>query len=523
MAMMNDMELLREYAGGGSEEAFTMLVARHISMVHSVALRHVRDPQQAEEITQAVFVILAKKAGTLPGRTILSGWLFHTARLTAANFLRTEIRRVRREQEAYRQSGMRENQTNDPWGRMAPLLDEAIASLNESERNAIVLRFVEGRDFKEVGTALGATEDSVRMRVNRALEKLRVFLARRGVALSVAVIAGALSANAVQAAPPALLGSVAVAAAKGVSTTASTATLIKETLKFMAVTKLKIAALIGIGILLVSGTAIVAVKIMRTSHPVGAGSAVTPDPAAAALWKLYSQAMAGGLRGPGAEAVIQVMTTHPPVALIRITGLQNPGARGTGALGASPGNISMGATLKDVLSYAYELGFGFPLNRIIVPAELAAARYDYVDTMRQGGREVLQRALKDQFGLVARREMREMDALLMTVKNPDAAGLMKPPDPQGEGGSSGSKQFGTGGMTGNNQTMAMVANQIGELLGATVSDQTGLAGGFDFKLTLPRNASPEDIKQAILDQLGLELTPGADKHQVEFLVAEKMR
>ena len=111
----------------------------------------------------------------------------------------------------------------------------------------------------------------------------------------------------------------------------------------------------------------------------------------------------------------------------------------------------------------------------------------------------------------------------MTVKNPDAAGLMKPPDPQGEGGSSGSKQFGTGGMTGNNQTMAMVANQIGELLGATVSDQTGLAGGFDFKLTLPRNASPEDIKQAILDQLGLELTPGADKHQVEFLVAEKMR
>ena len=264
--MMDDMELLREYAGGGSEEAFTTLVARHLSMVHSVALRHVRDPQQAEEITQAVFVILAKKAGVLPGRTVLSGWLFHTARLTAANFLRTEIRRARREQEAYMQSGMRENQTHDPWGQMAPLLDEAIASLNETERNAIVLRFVEGRDFKEVGAAMGATEDSVRMKVNRALEKLRVFLARRGVALSVVVIAGALSANAVQAAPPALLGSVAVAAAKGVSTTVSTATLIKGTLKLMALTKLKIAALTGMGILAASGTAIVAVKAMEPHH-----------------------------------------------------------------------------------------------------------------------------------------------------------------------------------------------------------------------------------------------------------------
>jgi len=139
------------------------------------------------------------------------------------------------------------------------------------------------------------------------------------------------------------------------------------------------------------------------------------------------------------------------------------------------------------------------------------------------GREVLQRALKNQFGLVARREMREMEALLMTVKNPDATGLMKHPDTEGGGGFGSSSQFGTGSMKGNNLPMAMVANQIGELLGVTVMDQTGLAGGFDINLTLPRNASPEDIKQAILDQFGLELTPGADKQQVEFLVAEKVK
>ena len=530
--MMDDMELLREYAGGGREEAFTTLVARHISMVHSVALRHVRDPHQAEEITQAVFVILARKAGALPGRTILSGWLFHTARLTAANFVRTEIRRARREQEAYMQSRMRENQPNDPWGQMAPLLDEAIASLNETDRNAIVLRFMEGRDFKEVGAALGATEDSGRMRVNRALEKLRVFLARRGVALSAAVIAGALSANAVQAAPPALLGSVAVAAAKGTSLTTSTSTLIKGTLKLMAWTKLKIAALTGVGLLLSAGTVTVAVRAMRTENPrpVIVGGNTASDADAAALWDLYSQAVArGGFRGPPVggppvpNPLIKIMTSHPPVALIRPTGLQNPGRVGTGSMGSSVGNIAMGATLKEVLAYAYNVGFGFPRTRIIVPPELEGSRYDYIDTMRQGGREELQRALQDQFGLVARREMRAMDALVLTVRNPDAAGLTKHADSQGGGGGGSRSSSGRGGFSGNNAPSAMMASQIGDLLGVTVLDQTGLSGSFDFNLSLPRNATPDDIKAAVLDQFGLALTPATDQQQVEFLVAEKVR
>src|SRR5678816_89930 len=93
-----DMELVREYAHSGSEEAFTALVSRHINVVYSVALRRVGNPHHAEEICQAVFVILAKKAGTLPQRTVLSGWLYETARLTAANYLRGEIRRGHREQ-----------------------------------------------------------------------------------------------------------------------------------------------------------------------------------------------------------------------------------------------------------------------------------------------------------------------------------------------------------------------------------------------------------------------------------------
>src|SRR3974377_719479 len=98
MQVMEDMELLREYARRHSEQAFSTLVSRHIDLVYSAALRHVGNHHQAEEVTQAVFVILARKAASLRSGTILPGWLFRTARLTAANYVRTEMRRVRREQ-----------------------------------------------------------------------------------------------------------------------------------------------------------------------------------------------------------------------------------------------------------------------------------------------------------------------------------------------------------------------------------------------------------------------------------------
>src|SRR4051812_16287877 len=99
MQQLSDRELLAEYLKNGSEEAFGTLVARHINKVYWVAMRHVGNPHQAQEITQAVFVILLKKAESLHKETILSGWLYQTARLTAVTFLRSEIRRVRREQE----------------------------------------------------------------------------------------------------------------------------------------------------------------------------------------------------------------------------------------------------------------------------------------------------------------------------------------------------------------------------------------------------------------------------------------
>jgi RNA polymerase sigma factor (sigma-70 family) len=246
--MLSDMELLQEYASRNTEQAFATLVARHVSMVYSVALRHVGNAHQAQEITQAVFIILARKARSLRPGTVLSGWLFQTARLTAANSLRTEIRRTRREQEACMQSTLHENEA-EVWKQIAPLLDKAIADLSETDRNAVVLRYLEGKDLKEVGAVLGTSEEAAKKRVSRAMDKLRAFFTRHGIALSGTVLSGVILTNSASAVPAGLAAAVTAAAVKGTVLTTSTLTLVKGTLKIMAWTKLKIAVGVGVAAL----------------------------------------------------------------------------------------------------------------------------------------------------------------------------------------------------------------------------------------------------------------------------------
>src|SRR5215469_8730058 len=132
----DDQQLLGEFARANSEAAFAGLVERHVNLVYSTALRFTSKPHAAEEISQAVFIILARKAPGLRRGTVLSGWLYQTARLTAANYVKHEIRRQRREQEAYMQSTL--NTPESPaWEEIAPLLDEAMGGLGETDRNAV--------------------------------------------------------------------------------------------------------------------------------------------------------------------------------------------------------------------------------------------------------------------------------------------------------------------------------------------------------------------------------------------------
>ncbi len=209
-----DVELLEQFVRKGSEVAFTALVQRYVNLVYSTALRHTNHARAAEEITQAVFIILARKAGSLNRKTVLPGWLYHTARLTAANWQRAETRRARREQEAFMQSTLEESAPDDVWRELSPLLDDAMAQLGATDRDALVLRFFENKSLAEVGATLGIAERAAQKRVARGLEKLRKFFTKRGVSSTTAIIAGTVSANSLQAAPGALVATV-VAAAKG--------------------------------------------------------------------------------------------------------------------------------------------------------------------------------------------------------------------------------------------------------------------------------------------------------------------
>src|SRR3954471_12441007 len=226
MLELDDNALLKDYVEHGSEEAFAMLVARHVNKVYSVALRHTRNPHQAEEITQAVFVILARKSRRLGQRVILSGWLCRTARLAAVTFIRSEIRRTRREQEACMQNLVNQSEA-EVWPQIAPLLDAAMGRLSEADHDAVALRFFDGKSMKEIGAALGASEDAGEMRVNRAVEKLRTFFTRRGIVCSATALTSAISANSVQAAPMGLAVTISTAAAHAGIALTTTATVTK--------------------------------------------------------------------------------------------------------------------------------------------------------------------------------------------------------------------------------------------------------------------------------------------------------
>src|SRR5438093_375503 len=253
MQTKTDAQLLREYAGSGSEPAFGELVSRHADLVYSAALRQVIEPEFARDVAQSVFADLARKAKSLSGDIVLAGWLYRSTRFAALTFLRNERRRQNRERQAMRLLDL-PGESSPDWDRIRPVLDEAMANLGDADRDALVLRYFKNEDLRAVGIALGTSDDAAQKRVTRALEKLRAFLLRRGVTLSSAALATALTGSAVQSAPAALAGTISTAVIAGVAAAAAGSTF--NLLNLMSITKLK-SGILSAAVVVGAGTPVV--------------------------------------------------------------------------------------------------------------------------------------------------------------------------------------------------------------------------------------------------------------------------
>ena len=234
---MGDNGLLQEFAASRSEAAFAAVVRQHVNLVFATAYRQLGNHGLAEEVTQSVFVALARRAGSLGRHPTVTGWLHKATLLECRRVLRTELRRQRCEQVAIA-VGTVSAAGESVWASLVPLLDDALLELNEKDRLAVLLRFLEEKPLREVGEALGASEDAAQKRVARALIQMTDFFRQRGFAVPALTASAPLFAAAMQAAPAGLANTVVVASLAG-ATTSSTLTI----LSIMATsTKLKIGA-----------------------------------------------------------------------------------------------------------------------------------------------------------------------------------------------------------------------------------------------------------------------------------------
>ena len=252
----SDAQLLRNYAEHGADAAFAEIVARHTDLVYSAALRQVYSPDLARDVTQSVFTDLARKArevsSSLSLEASLVGWLYHGTRFAARDLHRGETRRTQRERQAMEQLHPASDTTPD-WEQLRPALDDAMSELDETDRDAVLLRYFKNQDLRTIGASLGISDDAAQKRVSRAVERLREFFAKRGVTVGASGLAVVISANALHAAPVGLAVTISTAAVLTGTTLATTATVAAT--KAIAMTALQktivtatIAVLAGVGI-----------------------------------------------------------------------------------------------------------------------------------------------------------------------------------------------------------------------------------------------------------------------------------
>ena len=478
MADANDKDLVREFARHNSEPAFAELVQRHLNLVYSVALRFTGSTGDAQDVTQAVFIILARKAAGLPARTVLTGWLYETTRFTAIRQLRTQARRRTHEQEATMQSTLDQSGTEPVWPQLAPHLEDAMSRLAERDRTLLALRFYENKTGAEAAAQLGIGEEAAHKRTARALEKLRKFFTKRGVNSTTEIIAGAISANSVTAAPVGLAVKIsAVAVAKGAAAGNTTLTLVKGALKIMAWTQMKTAIVVGVAVLFVAGTTTVTVKEIAAHRP---------------------QAWQKGFDMSVLDKVSPQATILPALRS-RDKGIN--GWRGRPGDGKIMG-LNVSAT--EIISAAYNV----TAARLIFSEPIPEGKYDFIANIPKNQHEALQQAIKKKFGLVGKHALIETNVLELSVRHP-AVGLKESVSAEPE--FSGANGF----IWLSNQPIANLTYFGEYFLGTPVVNRNRLTGYYDLKW----DSTTDGFKKIALDNLGLEFVPGKDR--VAFLVMEK--
>jgi uncharacterized protein (TIGR03435 family) len=375
------------------------------------------------------------------------------------------------------------------WQKLAPLLDDAMARLGKKDREAVVLRFFKNKNLREVAAGLQVTETAAQRRVHRALGKMRKFFRKGGVVSTSAIIAGAISAHSVQAAPVALAKSVTVVAlAKGAVASSSTLALIKGATTIMAWTKAKTAIVVGVASILVATTTTVVVEDIF-KH-------LDTDPNSS-----------DKLEKSSPDLIIR--PTQYPMGRV---GFQTPSGK----------SVSVNTSFEELIRHAY--GFATSV-RMILPADLPKGQFDYLNSLPSQQREKLRAELKQQFGLIARTETRTVDALLLKVKVPEK--LKSHLAGNGKPGYAGTFKMSRG--LANDAITGFESMQLAELLETIfhkpVLDQSGSDSFYEWKSKAEmtpsgKGKSPEDVWRAMIAELGLELVPS--REPVEMLVVEKI-
>ena len=301
---------MRAYADQRSEPAFRELVRRHLDLVHSAAVRMVRDPHLAQDVSQGVFVALANNAAQLTERTALAGWLHRTTQNIAAQLVRTDVRRRAREQEAAAMNQIVANAPEAAWEEIGPHLDAALGELNEPDRDAILLRYFGGKSAGDMAAALGISDEAAQKRVVRAVERLRQLFAKRGISVGAGGLVIVISAHAVQAAPAGLAATISAGALAG---TAASGAIVASAAKTAALTALQ-KVLITASIAVVVGAGIYGVQRKRemiASRPQNVQPTGSPSTSSTAAATQALEANQPVVREPLAETAMFTLDSAP--------------------------------------------------------------------------------------------------------------------------------------------------------------------------------------------------------------------